>query len=158
MRTNNITITPNGAETIDGAATFVIARNYSSVEMVFANGEWHTQSARAEVVERKLNVLPNIVRIAFGDSPYAVLAVDVLIACDTTGGAVAVNLPAAATMLDQVIYVKDEGGAAGGTNITIDGNGGEFIDGALTLVLAVNYDGVALYNDGTDWYTLPFHA
>lgn len=39
--TNNITITPNGAETIDGAATLVLAQNYSAVTLAFNGaGNW----------------------------------------------------------------------------------------------------------------------
>jgi hypothetical protein len=35
-----LTIIPDGAETIEGAATFVIDSNGASVELVFSNGDW----------------------------------------------------------------------------------------------------------------------
>jgi len=38
--TNNITITPNGAETIRGAATLVLANNYTGVVLVFSGTNW----------------------------------------------------------------------------------------------------------------------
>jgi hypothetical protein len=38
--TNNITITPNGAETIRGAATLVLANNYTGVILVFTGTNW----------------------------------------------------------------------------------------------------------------------
>lgn len=38
--TNNITITPNGAETIRGAATLVLDKNYSGVAIVFTGTNW----------------------------------------------------------------------------------------------------------------------
>jgi hypothetical protein len=39
--TNNITITPNGAETIRGAATLVLANNYTGVILVFTGTDWN---------------------------------------------------------------------------------------------------------------------
>lgn len=40
--TNNITITPNGAETIDGAATLVLNQNYQSAHLVFnGSSNWN---------------------------------------------------------------------------------------------------------------------
>ena len=38
--TNNITITPNGAETIKGAATLVLSSNYTGVVLVFTGTNW----------------------------------------------------------------------------------------------------------------------
>ena len=37
---DNITITPNGAETIDGAGTLVLSTNYDSVRLLFNGTEW----------------------------------------------------------------------------------------------------------------------
>lgn len=37
---NNITINANGAETIDGAASFVLNNNYTGVQLVFSGTEW----------------------------------------------------------------------------------------------------------------------
>ena len=38
--TNNITITPDGVETIDGAATLVLSVNYAAATLVGAGSEW----------------------------------------------------------------------------------------------------------------------
>jgi hypothetical protein len=37
---NTVTINPDGAETIDGAATHALAAQYSSVELVSRGGNW----------------------------------------------------------------------------------------------------------------------
>jgi hypothetical protein len=42
--TNNITITPNGAETINGAATYVITVNRAGVSMIFSGTNWSVYS------------------------------------------------------------------------------------------------------------------
>lgn len=39
---NNITVTPAGAETIDGAATFVIGTNYGTCRLISDGANWFT--------------------------------------------------------------------------------------------------------------------
>lgn len=71
----------------------------------------------------------------------------------TATGAVAVNLPAAATCgAGKVFHVKDEGGNAQTNNITIDGNAAETIDGAATKVISTNYGCYSLITDGSNWF------
>jgi len=85
------------------------------------------------------------------DHPYAVLSTDYVIGVDSTGGAFTINLPAAAGMAGRHLLIKDEAGTAAASNITIDANAGEFIDGALTAVLSVSRASLSLYCDGTGW-------
>ena len=54
----------------------------------------------------------------------------------------------------KVIVVKDESGAAGTNNITVDTEGSENIDGAATKVISTNYGVLRLYSDGSNWFTL----
>jgi len=67
------------------------------------------------------------------DSPYAVLAADDLITVDTTNGTAQINLPASAGA-GRRVQVKNIGGAA--NDVTVDANGTEKIDGALTATVA----------------------
>lgn len=69
-------------------------------------------------------------------------------------GAVTLNLPAVAGLTAGTrIEVKDISGNASTNNITIDANGSETIDGALTFVINTNYESVTLETDGTAWYS-----
>lgn len=97
----------------------------------------------------------NITRtaIAVGDSPYTVLSSDYLIGCDTSGGAITIGLPAAATAGAGTIYIaKDETGDAALNNVIIDPNGTETIDGGLTIRIDSDYDSISFYTDGSNWF------
>ena len=74
--------------------------------------------------------------------------------CDSSSNAITINLPAASDSDDRIFYIKDKGGAAGTNNITIDPNGSETIDGALTLVINSNYGNVQIVCDGSNWFTI----
>lgn len=69
---------------------------------------------------------------------------------DASGGAFTVNLLAAATaMAGFTITIKKVDTSA--NTVTIDGNGSETIDGALTYVIGGIYQDVTLISDGTNW-------
>jgi hypothetical protein len=70
----------------------------------------------------------------------------------SVAGAVAVNLPAGATK--QIFCIVDGTGDAATNNITITPNGAETINGASTLVLNSNREGVIIAYSGTEWLVL----
>lgn len=78
------------------------------------------------------------------------LLTDFLLLVDASGGAVTVNLPEAAGSAGRPLVVKKID--AGTDAVTLDGDGAETIDGAATLVLAAQWDSVAIICDGTAWY------
>lgn len=67
--------------------------------------------------------------------------------CNSAGGAITVNLPAAASNTGRVYSIK----RSGTNNVTIDPNSAELIDGAATKVLITNLTGVMIQCDGTGW-------
>lgn len=95
----------------------------------------------------------NVTSISNADTPYAALGTDYLIACDTGAGVITVTLPAAPeTGRTYVVY--DAGGAAAGSNITIDGNGNNIAAGgsaAGTKAINTAYESYTLYFDGSLW-------
>lgn len=92
-----------------------------------------------------------VTEIDDGDSPYTVLATDEVIVCDTTSGAITVDLLAISGIAGLPLYIKNKAGGA--NNVTADGNGGETIDAELTQVFG---PGTCLFivPDSTEWVIL----
>ena len=70
---------------------------------------------------------------------------------DTTTASITVTLPKAADNEQRVFVVKDISSSV--NTVTIDGDGSETIDGALTLVLGVRSQATLLC-DGTQWHKI----
>lgn len=86
-----------------------------------------------------------------------VLVTDIYIGCNSSGGAVTVNLPSATTAgAGKKYIVKDEGGAATTNNISIAPNGTDKIDGVnASESLVVNYESITLVCNGVDgWFII----
>ncbi|MHC4617378.1 MAG: hypothetical protein ACYTEQ_06450 [Planctomycetota bacterium] len=84
-----------------------------------------------------------------GDSPYSVVATDSIILCDTSGGAIQVDLPAVADAGDRAIYVRNTSTG----NVTINADDVELIDAAQTLVLGAGGK-TRITPSSTQWWTL----
>jgi hypothetical protein len=87
---------------------------------------------------------------------YDLLVTDTILHVTYTGtGAVtSLTLPTAQTTNGRFIRVKDAGGSASINNITIDTEGSETIDGEDTFEISTDYQDVALYSDGSNWYLI----
>lgn len=164
--TSAITITPNGAETIEGQATYVVNANWGAVELYYdvTTTDWKVTMVSAAALtpttaQNFLNRtsawlagnLPARTAVNNAASPYTVLATDVVLEAQTATGVIGLTLPAG--VADKTYTVKDVDGAAGTSAITITPDGAETIEGAATLVLGQNFAAVTLYYDATttDW-------
>ncbi len=78
---------------------------------------------------------------ALKTSNYTVAATDFTVRCDTSGGAFAVTLPAASTVIGQIVNVKL---ITGGNTLTIQRTGSDTIDGATTITTGTTNDNVQL--------------
>lgn len=141
------TLDPDGAETIDGAATVSLATNQSLV--VASNGTalrtLFLSSASAGVLSKTAN--------------YTVVAADkgALILCDASSAAFTVTLPAAATAgAGFEVAVKKTDTSI--NTVTVDGDGSETIDGATTFPLDEQYEEVTIRSDGAGWAVVTYHA
>lgn len=77
---------------------------------------------------------------------------DVLILCDTSGGAVTITLYTAVGNTGRFIRVKKSDSSA--NPCTVDANGSQTIDGALTKTINNQYQNLEVVSDGANWQTL----
>lgn len=75
---------------------------------------------------------------------------NLIILCDTTGGAFNVNLPTAVGNTAMFTIKK----IAGVSNVTADGSGSETIDGGTTANIVVVYESITLISDNSNWHII----
>jgi hypothetical protein len=83
---------------------------------------------------------------------YTALPEDNVLACDASGGAFTVTLPAASGSAAMQIHVKKIDASANA--VTVDADGSELIDGNLTFDLRWQDESLMLQCDGAGWYVL----
>lgn len=75
-----------------------------------------------------------------------------VVKCDCSGGAITLNLPAAADRTGWSYTIKKTDSSA--NTVTIDGNASETIDGATTQVISYQWTSLTIVCDGTGWYII----
>jgi hypothetical protein len=95
-----------------------------------------------------------IQRVGVNDANYTATTSDYLIGYTLISAGRTVTLPAANTMTNKKITIKDESGSAGTYNITVDGSGSETIDGAATKVINTNFGSITMYSNGANWFVI----
>ena len=83
-------------------------------------------------------------------TPYTAAAFKVILVDDDAAGAV-VDLPAVSGNENLSYYVVKIGSTAA---VTVDGDGGELINGAITRALNSQYDSIHVFCTGTEWVIL----
>ncbi len=77
---------------------------------------------------------------------------DYTLLVDASGGAVTVNLPAAASSAGRILVVKKIDAVANA--VTLDGNGAETIDGAATVATSTQWVAFTIQCNGTAWFVI----
>jgi hypothetical protein len=72
-----------------------------------------------------------------------------IVLADATSGAITLNLPAASSNNGRQVTVKKTDASVNA--VTVDGSGGETIDGSTTYALPAQNDYVTILCDGTGW-------
>lgn len=85
-------------------------------------------------------------------TPYAVTNANDVLLVDATAAPVVVDLQTLASAVKKIYTFKKIDASANA--MTLDGSGGETIDGALTLVTVVQYTSFSLYPGPTGWWVL----
>lgn len=95
--------------------------------------------------------LYNETTVAVGASPYTPLATDTLLVLTTSGGAITINLPSAASRSGYPLTIKDNTGNAATNNITVNRNGSDTIEGQTSFTIANNWGMLTLTPQSTTW-------
>ena len=88
-------------------------------------------------------------------APYVPTNTDYIVGCDTSAGAVAINLGALAGYTDNKAFIiKDEANNANALNITVTPNGAELLDGVNAAITIATDSGVLrVYKRAGGWFT-----
>lgn len=78
------------------------------------------------------------------------LVTDDTVLADAAAGSLTYNLPQAATCAGHALTAKKTDASANA--VTLDGNGAETIDGALTYALSAQWSFVTIRSNGTSWF------
>lgn len=95
-------------------------------------------------------LIVKLTTITDADTPFA-LGAEAYLVVDTTNSAITVNLPAAATVIGRIYWIKNSGGV--GNNATIDANGSELIDEVLIITL-IDKEAITIVSDGTRYHVM----
>jgi len=82
---------------------------------------------------------------------YTVTSSDYTILCNNASN-ININLPSASGISGRLYVIKKV--SATGTNVTVNSNGGQQIDGVATKILSNQYDVVQIQSDGSNWIIL----
>jgi hypothetical protein len=138
---NKATVATTGGQTINGASTVALTRQYSAIVLTSDGANW-------------TGVLT--------DDPYGVLAKTTtytltladygkMIDADASGGAWTLTLPTVASAGDG-FYFHAKKTDSSANAVTIDGDSAETIDGATTALLSDQYEAATIRCDGSAWH------
>ena len=87
------------------------------------------------------------------DAAYEALATDYIIAYTALSAARTVTFTDALCTDGRTYHVKDEAGASGTWNITLDPEGATPVDGAATAIICGDYNSLTIYCHSNAWFT-----
>lgn len=99
-----------------------------------------------DLAESAIGVLPYVAKTA----TYTATDDDETIACDASGGAITINLPAAATTRAGKVYVIKKTDSSVNA-VIVDGNSSELVDLDTTQILFTQNAFIAIQNTGSGW-------
>lgn len=137
---NTVTLTPLGGQTINGAATQVLSRQYDAAA-IFSNGTNWLQLYRALSPTVLSKTATYTVAVEDGD--------DVIVLVDATAGAITINLyTAVGNLAREVTVVKIDSSV---NAVTVDPISTQTWNGSTTKTLSNQWDVTAGVSDGANW-------
>jgi hypothetical protein len=144
---------------------FIIGNGTASKNVIFFNGGYATSNEKLRIHSSgnvgvststptsTLHVTGSVAAsITTKTANYTATATDYTIICNNTSGAITISLPAASGCAGRIYNIKKSSAAL--NNVVIDPNGSETIDGAATRTLTVQYEGVLIQSDGSNWFVI----
>ena len=125
-----------------------------TVRVTFVNETGATQDAASGTLFVKKVVLNNSTpsAIVSKTANYTATTSDSVILCSASGGSFTITLPAASGNTGRIYFIKKTDSTS--STVTIDANASETIDGALTLVISLQYATYMIVCDGTSWHVI----
>jgi hypothetical protein len=144
---------------------FVIGNGTANKNVIFFNGGYSASNEKLRIHSSgnvgvataaptsSLHVTGSVaMSVTAKTASYTATANDHTIICNNTLAAITISLPTATGCAGRVYVIKKISG--GLLNVTIDPSGIETIDGALTRILTIQYDGVMVQSDGLNWVVI----
>jgi hypothetical protein len=129
----------------DGTNNIIL--NSTNGNLTFSNGV-------GNILNMTVSTSPIVSYVSINNtnSPYTAAATTEYISCDTSGGAIIINLPSAGVAQGECWTIKDRTGDANTNNITIQSLvGGKTIDTAPTFVINLSFGSVQIIYNGTNF-------
>jgi hypothetical protein len=134
---------------VGSVATVVTESGNQLGTAVITAGTGITVTPSANTITIATSGIQNLSYTLVSTSPYTVLTTDEYISVDSSGGAITIRLPNAAT-LGRTYVIKDKTGSAATNNITVTTVGGIVtLDGATTFVMNTPYETINIIGDGS---------
>jgi hypothetical protein len=180
---NNLTFNRAGTDTIAGATSKVMSivntgahfiaestsnpDQYAVIDLgtvgdlgitaakIAANAVETAKILDANVTKAKLATGAKDLAVTSKTANYTLVAADELVSCDSSGGAFTLTLPTAVGLTGRVFTLKKTDSSFNA--VTIDGNGTETIDGALTKKLSTQNEMIRIVSNGSNWLIIDRH-
>lgn len=112
--------------------------------------QWSSVADWMRIVAGEVNpLIDGKLNVSTKTAAYTIEQGDKIILGNATGGPFTVTLPPAAQYEGKQFIIKKTDASANA--VTIDGNGSETIDGALTVALSTQYESRTVVSNGSNW-------
>lgn len=122
--------------------------NISDIFYYYDGISWRPLSPNAITYSEILSGYP---RTEVNSSPYTVMSTDYIIAVDSSGGAITINLPiiTSFTSNKHMLEIVDESGTSSSNPVTVQPDVSNTINKDTNLVISSDHASISLYSDGT---------
>ena len=164
--TNNITITPNGSNTIDGASTLVIATNYGVAQVMWNGTEWNAATSSGQTsgnpsfTTSTSSGRTKAGLLAVGPAPTdtyaATMTIDVtkslhVLSVSNTTSATVTLTPSAAGSAGDILTLLTTADSSGTVTATFAST---FHSSGTQATTASKFSSIVFQSDGTRWYEI----